>query len=107
MGSGQATEAHNWKLLPLRVLCFAEAITPTCPFLPAPTQGSCHFGTNIPEFYAAWPDTLEGFQGSCGRCLEVACRSATFTDNYGAKLDRSSGVCLDETRSVVVKIVDR
>lgn len=29
-------------------------------------QGSCHYGTNIPEAYAAWPDSQEGFAQSCG-----------------------------------------
>jgi hypothetical protein len=70
------------------------------------TQGSCHFKTDIPAMYAAWPDTLAGFEGSCGRCLEVACVNKDFTDRYGGQLERSSA-CYDEARTVVVKIVDR
>jgi hypothetical protein len=76
------------------------------PLASPPAQGSCHYGTNIPELYAAWPDTLDGFEGSCGRCLEVACRNVDFHDGYGAVQQRS-GACYDETRSIVVKIVDR
>lgn len=56
--------------------------------------------------YAAWPDTLEGFAGSCGVCLEVACVGADFGDNYGGWLQRS-GACYDEAATVTVKIVDR
>lgn len=68
-------------------------------------QGSCHFGKDIPDMYAAWPDTMRGFKGSCGRCIEVACVGKNFTDNYGGLLERSSS-CHDTTRTVVVKIVD-
>jgi hypothetical protein len=73
---------------------------------PSPPQGSCGFGVNIPEFYAAWPDTLEGYASSCGACLEVACRAADFSDVYGEALQRSSGACYDEARIIVLKVVD-
>jgi len=56
--------------------------------------------------YAAWPDTLDGFKGSCGKCLEVACENKDFFDNYGGWQQRSSA-CYDTSRTVVVKIVDR
>jgi hypothetical protein len=28
-------------------------------------RGACQYFKNIPEWYAAWPDTMEGFAGSC------------------------------------------
>ena len=71
-----------------------------------PPQGSCQYKDQIPELYAAWPDTLEGFKSSCGRCLEVACVDRDFSDGYGERLQRT-GACYDAGRTVVVKIVDR
>ena len=29
-------------------------------------QGSCHYYKDIPDYYGAWPDTMEGFGSSCG-----------------------------------------
>ena len=56
--------------------------------------------------YAAWPDTMDGFSGSCGRCVEVACVNKDFADSFGQWQQRSNA-CYDESRTVVVKIVDR
>ena len=53
-------------------------------------QGSCMLGAATPDSYAAWPDTMAGYQGSCGTCLEVACANKDFTDAYGNRLQRSS-----------------
>eukprot|EP00877_Chromochloris_zofingiensis_P008309 jgi/Chrzof1/3731/Cz13g06260.t1 len=69
------------------------------------TQGSCRYGTDIPEFYAAYPNVQEGFDGSCGRCFEVACDPTSFSDGFGEWQDRAH-VCHDVKKSVVVKIVD-
>ncbi|WIA30234.1 hypothetical protein OEZ86_000325 [Tetradesmus obliquus] len=68
-------------------------------------QGACQYFNNIPEWYAAWPDTMEGFSGSCGKCVEVACVDQDFSDGYGQKISRK-GMCYDEGKSVVVKITD-
>lgn len=75
--------------------------------------GSCGYGFICP---GRWSGQLaQGYDvtavsdksdlyGHCGECLEVKCRSASFTDGFGEKLDRS-GVCLND-KSVKVKIVD-
>jgi hypothetical protein len=50
-------------------------------------------------------DANPGFQGSCGRCYEIACNPTSFKDNYGEYIDRGS-VCYDSSASVVVMITD-
>ena len=41
----------------------------------------------------------------CRTCLELRCRDGVFKDGYGATLDRT-GLCLDKSQSVKVKITD-
>ncbi|GIL56933.1 hypothetical protein Vafri_12216, partial [Volvox africanus] len=52
-----------------------------------------------------WPDVQEGFGSSCGKCYEVRCRNADFMDGNGETLRRSSA-CYDESKSVIITIVD-
>jgi hypothetical protein len=73
-------------------------------------KGSCGFGYQWPDIYpgfdvAAIADASPEFAGSCGRCYEVRCRAASFSDGYGQYIDRSSG-CKDPSKTVVVKAVD-
>ncbi|KAI8472475.1 MAG: RlpA-like double-psi beta-barrel-protein domain-containing protein-containing protein [Monoraphidium minutum] len=68
-------------------------------------QGSCKYYEKVPQFYGAWPDTLDAFAGSCGKCVEVACVNAVFSDNYGGQLERK-GACYNESRTVVLQVTD-
>lgn len=73
-------------------------------------QGACGFGYQWPDIYpgfdvVAISDASSEFGGSCGRCYEVKCRNADFTDGYGKPIERSSA-CYDESKSVVVRAVD-
>lgn len=69
-------------------------------------QGSCHFKDVWKlKWYAAYPDTLSGFSGSCGKCFEVQCVKKSFKDGYGQWLERGSA-CRDDRKRVVVKITD-
>jgi len=53
----------------------------------------------------ALSDTMWEFDSSCGKCFQVKCRPASFTDGYGQFLDRS-GVCYDESKVVTIRITD-
>lgn len=76
-------------------------------------QGSCeyynldfHKGTGWD--IVALSDTAPDYSGSCGKCYEVQCVSAKFTDGYGAELDRTS-TCRDGgkgERTVIVTVTD-
>ena len=73
-------------------------------------EGNCGFGDQFENVYpgfhvAAVSDKSGEFSNSCGRCYEVACRNAVFTDGYGEKIDRTQA-CFDESESLVVRIVD-
>eukprot|EP00878_Enallax_costatus_P046101 GHUV01055698.1.p1 GENE.GHUV01055698.1~~GHUV01055698.1.p1 ORF type:complete len:126 (+),score=13.99 GHUV01055698.1:499-876(+) len=76
-----------------------------CPACVVGHRGACHYYSNIPEYYAAWPDHQEGFDQSCGTCWEFQCIDDSFKDGYGASIDRSSA-CKDPNKKVVVKITD-
>jgi hypothetical protein len=53
---------------------------------------------------AALSDHSGEYAGSCGRCYEVACRSTSVRDSYGANMDRYSACKGDST--VTVRITD-
>ncbi|GLC54327.1 hypothetical protein PLESTB_000851700 [Pleodorina starrii] len=48
---------------------------------------------------------MEGFASSCGKCYEIKCRNADFSDGNGEYLQRSNA-CYDESKSVIITIVD-
>ncbi|KAG2501764.1 hypothetical protein HYH03_000264 [Edaphochlamys debaryana] len=73
-------------------------------------QGSCMYG-GLPNYMvstgmdiAALSDTAPDYSGSCGRCYEVMCNPASFSDGYGNWMDRS-GACYEGGR-VIVTITD-
>lgn len=73
-------------------------------------QGNCGLGDQFENVYpgfhvAAVSDKSGEFSQSCGRCYEVACRNAVFTDGFGEQIDRTQS-CFDESESLVVRIVD-
>ncbi|PNW71998.1 hypothetical protein CHLRE_16g686700v5 [Chlamydomonas reinhardtii] len=74
-------------------------------------QGSCMYGSlpnglvSTGTDIAAIADANPSFAGSCGRCYEVACREARFSDGYGNAIDRSGGTC-SRGGSVIVTITD-
>ncbi|KAG2435774.1 hypothetical protein HXX76_006970 [Chlamydomonas incerta] len=74
-------------------------------------QGSCMYGglpnglVSTGTDIAAMADANPAFAGSCGRCYEVACREARFSDGYGNGIDRSGGTC-SRGGSVIVTITD-
>lgn len=76
----------------------------TCCCLADNTQGSCRFDTPDTPYYAAWPNVQESAP-QCGSCYEVSCVNRDFNDGYGQPIPRSSA-CLDESKRVVVKIID-
>jgi hypothetical protein len=43
---------------------------------------------------------------TCRKCIEVACVDKDFNDGYGEKMYRK-GMCYDEKKTVIVKIVDQ
>ncbi|GLC43203.1 hypothetical protein PLESTM_001442200 [Pleodorina starrii] len=70
------------------------------------STANCHFpwaptGRDV----GAWPDVMEGFASSCGKCYEIKCRNADFSDGNGEYLQRSNA-CYDESKSVIITIVD-
>ncbi|KAG2451251.1 hypothetical protein HYH02_003858 [Chlamydomonas schloesseri] len=74
-------------------------------------QGSCMYGAlpsglvSTGTDIAAISDANPSFAGSCGRCYEIACREARFSDGYGNAIDRSGGTC-SRGGSVIVTITD-
>lgn len=54
---------------------------------------------------AAISDVAPDYKGACGKCKEVKCKPAGFTDGYGAYLDRKN-VCHNADASVVVMVTD-
>ncbi|EFJ45997.1 hypothetical protein VOLCADRAFT_93782 [Volvox carteri f. nagariensis] len=74
-------------------------------------QGSCMYGplpnsmVSTGKNIAALSDQDYDFGGSCGRCYEVACNPAAFSDGYGNYIDRNSG-CYDDSKTVIVTITD-
>jgi hypothetical protein len=73
-------------------------------------KGSCGLGYQWPDLYpgfdtVAIADASPEFGGSCGKCFEVKCRNADFTDGYGSSISRSSA-CFDSSKSLVVRTVD-
>lgn len=72
--------------------------------------GNCGYGYLDPHAGTGWDiaaisDKMAGFDGSCGKCFEVRCRPASFTDGNGAELHREDA-CYDPTKSIVVTITD-
>lgn len=46
------------------------------------------------------------YASSCGRCFEVKCRGTQITSGDGSvNVDRSTA-CIDENKSIIIKIVD-
>jgi len=73
-------------------------------------KGSCGLQYQWPDIYpgfdvAAISDASSEFADSCGRCYEVKCREADFTDGYGKEIKRKTA-CLDPSKTVVVRTVD-
>ncbi|KAI8467129.1 MAG: WD40-repeat-containing domain protein [Monoraphidium minutum] len=54
---------------------------------------------------AAISDVASDFQGSCGRCYEIACDPQWVKDGYGEGFDRKD-VCHDAGQSLVVTVTD-
>eukprot|EP01023_Acetabularia_acetabulum_P031101 TRINITY_DN292_c0_g2_i1.p1 TRINITY_DN292_c0_g2~~TRINITY_DN292_c0_g2_i1.p1 ORF type:complete len:546 (-),score=66.82 TRINITY_DN292_c0_g2_i1:805-2442(-) len=75
-------------------------------------RGSCGFGQICPNNKTGWDvaalaESHWDYDNSCGRCYEVQCRSAKFTDGFGSKVDRSGeDICIQNDASVVVTVVD-
>lgn len=73
-------------------------------------EGNCGLGYQFDNVYpgfhvAAVSDKSGEFSNSCGKCFEIACRNAVFTDGYGEEIDRTQS-CFNEAESLVVRIVD-
>ncbi|KAI8471576.1 MAG: RlpA-like double-psi beta-barrel-protein domain-containing protein-containing protein [Monoraphidium minutum] len=73
-------------------------------------KGSCGYGYIWKDEPLGWDvaaasDFMDGYESSCGTCVEVACEQSWIQDNYGQKLDRSWS-CHDTQESVVVRITD-
>ncbi|CAG9467265.1 unnamed protein product [Pedinophyceae sp. YPF-701] len=73
--------------------------------------GSCGYGYLDPDKGTGWDigaltDSTDAFAGSCGRCYEVRCKPASFSDGYGNQLGRDH-VCSDESQSIVITITDQ
>ncbi|GBF98268.1 hypothetical protein Rsub_10931 [Raphidocelis subcapitata] len=71
-------------------------------------EGSCEFGQVDPTVGTGWDiaalsDMDPEFEGSCGRCYEVACVPGTVVDGFGEELDRADAC---RNGSVVVRITD-
>ncbi|GMH45816.1 hypothetical protein BSKO_13779 [Bryopsis sp. KO-2023] len=73
-------------------------------------HGSCQFGKLDPHVGTGWdiaaiPDAHPDYQGSCGKCYELACEGMVFSDNYGESIDRRDA-CRSGTDTVIVTVVD-
>eukprot|EP01024_Parvocaulis_polyphysoides_P007140 TRINITY_DN12147_c0_g1_i1.p1 TRINITY_DN12147_c0_g1~~TRINITY_DN12147_c0_g1_i1.p1 ORF type:complete len:612 (-),score=71.98 TRINITY_DN12147_c0_g1_i1:1325-3160(-) len=75
-------------------------------------QGSCGYGQMCPQKGTGWDvaamsEAHWAYENSCGRCYEVQCRTATFTDGFGEQIDRTNkDICIQQDSSVVVTVVD-
>eukprot|EP01025_Chloroclados_australasicus_P069664 TRINITY_DN985_c1_g1_i2.p2 TRINITY_DN985_c1_g1~~TRINITY_DN985_c1_g1_i2.p2 ORF type:complete len:386 (-),score=39.93 TRINITY_DN985_c1_g1_i2:2864-4021(-) len=74
-------------------------------------KNSCGFGYLCKDEGTGWDvaalsDQHPEYGTSCGKCYEVKCNPAFFTDGYGQSLDRSSH-CIDPDSSVVITVVDK
>lgn len=76
-------------------------------------RGSCGYGFLDPDASTGWDiaapaDRNLNFTGSCGKCYEVICEPKTFTDGFGATLDRTSACRFpDGETAVVVTVTDQ
>jgi hypothetical protein len=65
-------------------------------------RGSCRFGHDIPDFYAAWPDGQSGAP-NCGTCWAVQCESQLRgMQGYSCMQERVPPLLLHGPGSVVV-----
>jgi hypothetical protein len=73
-------------------------------------EGNCGLGFQFENIYpgfdvAAISDKSGEFSQSCGKCFEISCKNEVITDGYGQQIDLT-GSCFDESKSLVVRIVD-
>ncbi|KAI8112235.1 hypothetical protein M9434_003559 [Picochlorum sp. BPE23] len=73
-------------------------------------RGSCGLGYQFRDIYPGFDviavsDLSPEYSNSCGKCFEVGCTNESFTDGYGQYQERS-GACYDESKTLVVRVVD-